>query len=81
MDKVEYVDWPTQNVDIDETYTYSCLYHWIEERLYSIKYLYRYICCWILIENIYTWLDSLTWRKKNVLIRSIEDTIILSIVE
>jgi hypothetical protein len=43
MDKLEYVDWPTQNVDRDETYTYSCLYHWIEESLYSIKYLYRYI--------------------------------------
>jgi hypothetical protein len=27
MDKLEYVDWPTQNVDRDETYTYSCLYH------------------------------------------------------
>ena len=30
MDKVKYLDWPTQNVDRIETYAYSCLYHWIE---------------------------------------------------
>jgi hypothetical protein len=26
MDKVEYVDWPTQNVDRDETYTHTLVF-------------------------------------------------------
>lgn len=47
MDKVEYVDWPTQNVDRDETYILHTLSFNRREPLlnYVLIYIQIDICC------------------------------------
>lgn len=61
MDKVECVDWPTQNVDRDKIpMLLSLSFNRMRVFTQSNTYTDIFICCWMLIEKkISTWLDSL----------------------
>lgn len=71
MDKVKYLDWSTQNVDRNETYTYSCLYHWIEWEPLLNQTLIRdrdVVEFWLRISID----DYIHWDEEDILIRSNE---------